>query len=201
MKSGLRVKDMHNMGKREEEALTILFSNLKGNRKKIHDWITIAENMNYLVQLYGSTTAVSKKLSIANSMVNSIIKLLKLTKKNKQLVRERKILQDTGEKLAGLEDINLQNMVGDLVIGLSNYDARELIDYAKKYPKSSLKDLEEFKNRINKSKSSKEKLFVTIVPFDEEHFFMLKKEASKRNVSLEELSKRIIKEWIERDKK
>lgn len=185
------------MSKKEEKALTILFSNLKGRKKKIHDWIMIAENVEYLTKLYGSSKEVAKKLSMSNTMINSILRLLSLTEKNKQLVRERKILQDAGEALASIEDSTLQNKIGDMIVGLKAHDARDLIQFAKRYPNASI---ERFKEKILKSKRKVEKIYVTVIPLDENNYYSLKKEAKKRNIPVEELSQKIIKSWLSGEK-
>ncbi len=181
-----------------DEAFAILFANLKGTkRNKPHDWIKVAESYGIVKKHYPSDKEIAKKVGVSHEIIRSISKLLQLTEENKKLLRERKILLDTGEALSGIKDSQLQNKVGESVIGLSAHDARDLIQYAKKYPNESL---EEFKQRIFTSKNRIEKLHLTVVPLKEEPYQLLLKISKKQKKSLEGLISDIIGDWSEKMK-
>ncbi len=181
-----------------DEALAILFANLKGaKRNKPHDWIKVAESYEILKKYYPSDKEIAEKVGVSHEIIRSISKLLELTEENKKLLRERKILLDTGEALSGIKNSQLQNEVGESVIGLSAHDARDLIQYVKQYPNEPF---EEFKQRILTSKNRIEKLHLTVVPLKEEPYQLLRKIAKKQKKSIEGLISEIIGDWSEKMK-
>jgi hypothetical protein len=76
---------------------------------------------------------------------------------------------------------------------MSNHDAREVIQYAKKYPDAPLDD---FKNRVMHSKDKVEKVNLVIVPMKEEMFELLKEIGKKDKLSPEKVILNIVSQWM-----
>lgn len=181
----------------EEKTLAILYSDLGGRKKKIHDWIYIAEKCKELTDYYGSYKEVAKKVGCTPELIRSILKLLELPNKVKKLIKERKILYDVGQRIARIKDTKLQTKVGEAVVDLNAHDARALIQYAKRFPNASLKD---YKRRLMSSQKKIEKINVVIVPFKEETFKILKQFSEKNKTSPEKLILKIVNRWIKKQK-
>lgn len=178
----------------EEKILASLYLNLKGSKKKKDNWIEIADNCKQLVDYYGSAMKVAEKLGVHYEIIRSILKLLTLPEEVRQLIRVNKILFDVGQRIARIKDAKTQIKVAKAVVGLSNHDAREVVQYAKKYPDASLED---FRRRVIDSKNKVEKINLAIVPIKEETYKLLKKFGQRYKLSPEKLILKIVNQWIE----
>jgi len=168
----------------EEKKLAILYTNLKGRKKKIHDWIYIAEICKELKDDYGSIKKVSENSGVSYEEIRSILKLLELSKEVQQLIKEGKILQDAAQRITRIDGEKNQIKVANAIIGLNAHDQREIIQYAKRYPEASL---EEYRKRLIDSKGELEKIHVMIIPLREETYYKLKKLSNDRKTSPEKL--------------
>lgn len=181
----------------EDKILAKLYLNLKGPKKKKDNWIEIARMCKLLTDHYGSVKEVANKLGVHYEIIRSILKLLTLPEEVKELIENNLILFDVGQRIARIKDKETQTKVAKAVVGLSNYDAREVIQYAKKFPQASIKD---FKKRILNSKNKSEKINLAIIPLKEEIYTLLKEYSQKENISPEKLILRIVNQWIEEHK-
>jgi len=178
----------------EEKILANLYLNLKGKKKKKDNWIEIAYNCKQLTDHYGSAKEVAEKLGVHYEIIRSILKLLTLPEEVKQLIRSNEILFDVGQRIARMKNEETQIKVARVVVGLSNHDAREVIQYAKKYPNASLED---FKKRVIDSKNKIEKINLAIIPFKEETYNLLKEIGEMDKLSPEKLILKIVNQWLE----
>jgi len=177
----------------EEKILANLYMNLKGPKKKKDNWIKIAQDCQQLTHYYGSAKMVAEKLGVHYEIIRSLLKLLMLPEEVKQLIRNNQILFDVGQRIARLEDKDTQIRVAKAVVGLPNHDAREVIQFARKYPNVPLDD---FKKRVVDSKGKVEKLYLAIIPLKEPTYELLKKIGKKDNLSLEKLILKIVNQWL-----
>jgi hypothetical protein len=177
----------------EEEVLAKLYLNLKGSKKKSDDWITIARNCKKLTDYYGSAKKVADKLGVHYEIIRSILKLLTLPKEVQQLVRNNLILYDVGQRIARINGAETQIRVARAIVGLSNHDAREVIQYAIKYPDDSL---EEFRVRVISSKNKTKNISLLIVPLEAETYELLRKLSEEEKLSPEKLILKIVNDWI-----
>jgi hypothetical protein len=177
----------------EEEILATLYLNLKGPKKKRNNWIEIAYKCKQLADYYGSAKKVAEKLGVHYEIIRSAIKLLTLPEEIRQLIERNEILFDVGQRIARIKNKEVQIKVARAVIGMSNHDAREVIQYAKKYPDAPLDD---FKNRVMHSKDKVEKVNLVIVPMKEEMFELLKEIGKKDKLSPEKVILNIVSQWM-----
>lgn len=176
----------------EETALAVLFANLKGKKKK--DYITTAKCCRYLRKQYGSLKKVADKVGISSEIIREFDSLLDLPKEVQQLISKRLIKLDTGYRISmRIEGAEKQTEIAKAVLDLGAFDARNVIEYARKNPKLSA---EECKRRVLKSKTVTEKLHVFILPFPEETFQKLKATSKELKMAPENLVRKIVEEWL-----
>ena len=181
----------------EEKILANLYLNLKGSKKKRDNWIEIARNCRQLTDYYGSAQIVAEKLGVSYEIVRSVLTLLTLPEEVQEIIARNQILFDVGQRLSRIKNKETQIKVAKIIIGLSSHDARQVIQYTKKYPDASIDD---FKRRLIGSKDKIEKINLIVVPFREENFAILKKISEKQKTSPEKLIREIVDQWIEKKK-
>lgn len=174
----------------ENDALALLFANLKERKKKVHDWVTIASACKFLVDLYGSPKKVADTLSVSQNLIHQIIKITTLPKEVQKLIADGKILLDAANQIATLASPSAQINVATLSVGLSSKDVRELVQYARNHEDASL---EEFKNILREQKKT-EKINLLILPISEDIYSTIKKISNKNKCSPEKLVISWIKE-------
>ena len=183
----------------ENILLANLFLNLKGSKKKKDDWITIAKKCKEVLDNSANRKEASEKLGVSPELIRSIISLLDLPKKVRDLIQDGKILFDAAQRLNTIKfddekkTIAKQIEVANEIIGLKSHHQREIIRYAKKFPKSSLKN---YKKRVTTSRTVT-RMHVIVVSLEEPIFQGLNKIAKKRGTSLEKTIVKIISDKIE----
>jgi len=88
--------------------------------------------------------------------------------------------------------------VGKVISGMLAHDAREIIQFITRFPEANI---EEYKQRVLTAKPEKAKLFVVVIPLDEEDYRKLKEESQERKISLHELCSKIIEDWLDTKEK
>lgn len=176
----------------EETALAVLFANLKGRKKK--DYITTAKCCRYLRKLYGSLKKVADKVGVSSEIIREFDSLLDLPKDVQQLISKRLIKLDTGYRISmRIEGAEKQREIANAVLDLGAFDARNVIEYARKNPKLPA---EECKRRVLKSKTVTEKLHIFILPLPGETFGKLTTTAKELKMKPEDLVRKIVQEWL-----
>lgn len=179
---------------KENVLLANLFLNLKGNKEKREDWISIANTCQQIVNKSKTRKEAAKKLGVSPELIRSIISLLKLPDDVQQLVKEKKILFDAAQRINTLDDEERQIEVAKTIAGLNSHEQREIIQYAKKFPKSKLSN---FKKRVTKPRET-QKIRLAIVPLKDNTFSILQKERIRKRISMEKVILSIIDEWIKK---
>src|SRR5207249_924099 len=122
----------------EERILADLFIDLKSRRKKRDNWIEIAQKCDLLAREYGSPKRVAEKVGVSYELMRSILSLLKLSKEAQQLDSRGEILYDAAQRLNRIKDPTRQAEVAKAIAGLPSHKAREIIQYAKRFPNTGL---------------------------------------------------------------
>jgi hypothetical protein len=174
----------------KERLYSDLFRDLKGAKIKSDDWITIALKCKRLVELEGPYSKVAEKLGVTSELLRSILTLLQLPNEVQQLIRNRKILYDAARRLTALEPKRATE-VARIVAGLPSHKQREVINYAKRFPKSGLQN---YTKRVTKQERV-EKIYVAILPLKSDLHESLLSEAHRRKFSLEKLILEILQSW------
>jgi len=177
----------------EEKILASLYMNLKGAKKKPNDWVEISNNLKKLSEYYGSTQKAAEKLGVSNELVKSILRIVKLPSEVKDLIREGKILYDAAQRLQRIPDQGRQVEVAKAIVGLTSHQARDLIQYAKKYPRVGIS---EYRKRISSSEARTERINVIVLPVREETYSALRRIGKREGVSIERLVSNIITQWL-----
>ena len=177
----------------EEKMLANLYLNLKGGKTKQDNWFNIAQDCKQLTEYYGSAKKVAEKIGVSYEIVRALLKLPTLPEEVQELIRNDKILFDVAQRIARIRGKERQVEVARAIVGLSAHDARDLIQYAKKYPKDPLGD---FKKRVTEGKDKIEKIHLAIVPLKEKTYNLLKIEGQKRNISADKFILQIVNQWI-----
>lgn len=179
----------------EDKLLASLYLNLKGSKKKRENWIEIAHQCKQLNDLYGSMQITAEKLSVSSELVRAILTLLTLPEEVQMYIKNNQILFDAGQRLARIKNTETQIEVAKKIIGLTSHDARQIIQFAKKYPHAPIDD---FKKRLS-SKDKIEKLNLIILPLHEDTYKIIKKIGEKEKSTPEKLILQLIDQWIEKN--
>jgi hypothetical protein len=176
----------------EEKLLARLYLNLKGAKKKQDNWVDIAEDCKQLRDYYGSAKKVADKVGVSYELIRALLKLPPLPEEVKTLIKDEKILFDVAQRIARIRDKEKQVEVAQAVAGLRAHDARDVLQYAKKYPKEPLDD---FRKRVTEGKDKIEKVHLAMLPLKEEIYSLLKTESQKKKISVEKLILLIVDQW------
>lgn len=186
-------------GFNEEELIATLYANFNGKRKKINDWIYIAEKVQQLSKFYGSYQELANKLGVSNELIRETLKLLELPEEVKQLVKEDKLKHEVAWRITGVKSKQDQIKIAKAVIGLDTHQARTLVRLFRNNPSI---DLTASSERFKKSKQTIEKINLAIIPIKHSDYYDLKIEASKHGLNTEKyISEVIIPSWLKKNKK
>jgi len=182
----------------EERTVANLYLNLKGGKRKKDDWITIARDVKQLSDFYKSPAEAARKLGVSYELVRSIMKILDLPKEVQTMIKEGSILYDAAQRLSRLNSRTRQLEVAKAVAGLPSHQARDIIQYAKRYPDASLTD---FKRRVTRPKPRREEIHLTVLPLKQETFRRLQTLSQRHKTSAQKLIVNIIDEWLHRQER
>ena len=191
------------MKNEKDKLLITLFTNLKGNKKKVDNWITIANACDKLIKKYGySKNKLSKELSVSQETIRQTLKVLENPKEVQKLVKERKIGLDVNEAISGLKNDNTKIKIAKIVSDLNAFDARYIIQYVKRNPQATIKEIESYKEKLLKSKwkSIKLNLHLLAIPLEKNDYITLKKISENKKISVQQLVTEMIKEYIKKVK-
>ena len=104
-----------------------------------------------------------------------------------------KFCMTLGNEFLGIPDKEKQVEVAKIVAELPAHDARDIVQYAKKYPKEPL---DSFRKRVVEGKDKVEKVHLSIIPLREEIYSYLKTESQRKNISPEKLILLIVEGWM-----
>jgi len=181
--------------KNEEKVLAELFVDLKGGKKKIHNWIDIATKCKKVCKMYGSTRMAAEKLGVSYQTLRTIVSLLQLPKEVQQRVKRGEILYDAAYRLLMLKPPEKQVEVAKIIANLPSHQARQIIHFAKVSPES---DLGDFAKRVTQKESRPERLHVAVIPLHEETYKKLQNYGRAEDKSVEKLIMGIVNEWLDR---
>jgi len=184
----------------EETASTIILVESKGGKVK-KDPLALAKACKFFVDRHdGSYVKASEyihnryKYRISERMIRRLVSLLRLPEDVQQQLLRRQIGIDAAAQLSESKlDDKTKIRVGKVVSGMLAHDAREIIQFATKFPEASI---EEYKQRVLTAKPEKARLFVVVIPLNEGDYKKLKDESQKRKIPLHELCSKIVEDWL-----
>jgi len=190
--------------KNENAVLANLFTNLKGSKQKNDDWITIAKTCQKILKNNNNDRKVTaQKLGVSPELIRSIVSLLKLPDPVQQLIKDRKILLDAAQRINTIKipekkkRESKQIQVAQIIVNLPSHEQREIIQFAKKFPDSDIKN---YKKRVMTPRETKN-MHVLVVTLEENPYKILQKKAKQKKVSTESLVQKIILGWTEGSRK
>ncbi len=180
---------------KKDTAKAILLANLKGPKRKRSPLMTIAQAVRTLKsdRDYRSTHDLAKSFRVSRSIIESFDKIPDHPAEIRKLISDGRILLDTSTKLAAIPNIRRRIELAKEVAGETAFDARYIIDYAKKHPESSAR---ESKSAVISSKDSIRNLHVIVVPLDDTAFQRFRIAAAQRKLTLESAAKIAIEQWL-----
>ncbi len=180
----------------KETAKAILIANLKGARAKRSKLTEIARAVRLLKHdEYSSTKALAKAFGVSRSIIEAFDRILDQPPEIRKLIESGEVLLDTSTKLVSITDRRRRIEIAKQVAGETAFDARYIIDYAKKHPEITAK---ECKRIVFASKDSVTSVHVVVVPLDDQLFRRFQDQASSRKLRLEDAAKLAIEEWLVR---
>ncbi len=180
---------------KEDSLLGDLYYDLKGKKRKLLDWIAIAERCEKAVKMYGSAEEAAEKLSVSSSLLNSILRLKKLDPRVQEMVRRRELLFDSAQRLNVIKPNDRQFEIAKILVKVSNKKQREIIQHAKNFPDS---DLVDYRNRVAGEKVRRERIRVLILPMREEMYQLLGRASRKEGKPVEKIILELINDWLKR---
>ncbi len=177
----------------ENKVLAELFLELKGRRAKRRDWITIAKDVKSLIDQHGSYQIAAQKVGVSRELIREIVSVLKLPTQVQSYVSRGEILLDAAQRLNTIQGSEHQVRVARLIAGLPSHDARQVIQYAKRFPNA---DLDEYKERVASSKARTELIDVIVLPLQHDVFKTLSRIASQRGLSVRRLVQQIVSDFM-----
>lgn len=177
----------------ENRILARLFSNLKGPKTANVDWIQLSSDVIDLKKHYGTIGKTAEKLSVSRELVRALASLTTLTAPVQKRVSAGEIRFDAAQRLATIHDPGLQERVAAAMVGLKSHDARQLVQFARRFPNG---DIQEFRDRIVPSKGEKKRIDVLIVPLSPEEYATLARRAANRRVSPDSLVRELVRRYL-----
>jgi ParB-like chromosome segregation protein Spo0J len=171
----------------EDKAFAELFLDLKGRKKKRLDWIAIANRCKFLADRHESLDALAEKLGVSVHLVRSIIKLLELPPEVQSMIKRGDILYDAAYRLHTLRDPKRKVAVATAMVGLPSHKQREMIQFARRFPKRSLAS---FRARLTQPSKPSKRLDAVLVVFDRETFDRLRAYSKKLGITVQEAVQR-----------
>jgi hypothetical protein len=178
----------------EEKLLAFLYVTIKTRRRK-ENVVKIAEVCKTLSEFYNSSKALADKLGASYETIRAFIKITQLPNEVKELIKKNEIPFDVAQRIGRIKNNKTQIKVAKLVADMNPLEARELIQYAKKFPNASLK---EFKERILAPKRQGERVVVVLLPLKEDLYSSLTKIAKTKNSRVEKIILEILKKEVEK---
>jgi len=183
----------------EEKSLGILYANFQGKKRKINDWILIANQVKKLSDHYGSHKKLATYLDVSEELLRETLKLLELPKEVQELVRNNILKHEVAWRIASVKGEHNQIKIAKSMVGLATHDARNLVRLFRENPDINI---EELKQMIKKSKTSVINYSFIIVPVKQIDQVYLKREANKKKTTPSKLiSEEIIPKWLKEVKK
>jgi len=177
----------------EDKALAIVFANTK-RKKRTEDLVTIAEAFEYLVKLYGSQAAVSKKTGLSQEIVREFRKVLSLPDEVLNVIRARKVDSlDAAYRIAMLDNRDQQIRAAKELADLQSGDIRDI----RRLMSDTGLSVEESKKKVLEAKLKG--LHIFVIDFDNDEYKVIVKKAKSEGVAPAQLVKRAVLEWLEAD--
>lgn len=129
----------------------------------------------------------------------SAAKVVASSQKIEQLLEEGRISLEVVSELAGIKNLEQRDKVAEIVSEMKlALDQRQVVRYAKRHPEASF---EQFKERVLASKDVKERIYMALLPLNEEEYRTLKEESQKLKMAWDALCMKIIKDWLDERRK
>lgn len=172
-------------------ALAILFANVKTHRKK--DFRKTAEAVRYLREFERMSYAdIGRAVGADGWTISQFDKLYDLPESVWKQIESGNIMLDKGYRISR-RGSEIQAELGDALSDLNTEDARAVVEYVVKNPDLSI---DECKRKVLESKTVKDKIFMVVVPLPEETYAKLKQDSRKRNISVDDMVRQIVVEWL-----
>lgn len=177
----------------EDTALAILFANTR-RKKRTDDLLRIAESCEYLVDLYGSQRAVSRKVGLSEEMIRQFRTVLKLPIEVRRLVQNRQIDSiDIVKEIASLRDHSKQIAMAESLADTPSKEVRDI----KRLVKYGYMSARGAKQLVKDAKPKKLNVFV--MDFDEITSRRLEKAARARRTKEADLVRDIVSDWLKKN--
>ena len=176
----------------EKTALATVFSNIRRKRRD-EDLVTIAEAFDYLIGLYGSQIATSKKIGLSTEMIRQFLSVLKLPLQVQEFFRAREIDSvDVAKELLALRDKSKQIVAASALVYSPSKDVRDI----RRVLKGKDTSIAEAKKMILELKPKG--LHIFVVDFDEETYTKIRKEAKAGRMKPPEFLRKIVTDYLKK---
>lgn len=178
----------------EETDLAVLIANLKGKKKK--EWFRTAEACRRLLRTYNNSyQKMAKQVGVSSEIIREVDSINDLPQEAKQILLSGGKGLDKAYRISTkIKGAKNQIKVAKAVADLGAHDARKVIEYIMQNPEISI---EKCKQRVLKSKTVTEKVYVIVLPLEDKSFQKLRKKSKELKLAPGELAKKIVEDWLE----
>jgi hypothetical protein len=179
------------IGINETEALATLFANTRKKKRNI-DLLTLAENLEFLKNIYKDTGKVAKKVGLTKEMVRELLLPLYLPDEIKTLVRSRKIdrIGDIVE-ISKIKDNESKLKFALSLAGFTSDDVRDLkrmVKYTNIDLNKAVKTLTDLKDQ---------NLHIIVIDVKDSTYKNLKKKAAAARKNVPEFVRDLMEEFAQ----
>ena len=145
---------------------------------------------------YSSYKEISREFQVSSSIISAFDKINDHPTEIKDLIKDRKIGLDGSTKLLTIKDLKKRTQIAKIVAGLTAFETRQIIEYAKKHPEITYNKC---KDIILKSAPMERHIHVVVVPLEEKTFKDFEKKCKKKKMNLEDAANIAITNWLRRN--
>lgn len=179
------------IGINETEALATVFANTRKKKRNI-DLLTLAENLEFLKNIYKDTGKVAKKVGLTKEMVRELLLPLYLPDEIKTLVRSRKIdrIGDIVE-ISKIKDNESKLKFALSLAGFTSDDVRDLkrmVKYTNIDLNKAVKTLTDLKDQ---------NLHIIVIDVKDSTYKKLKKKAAAARKNVPEFVRELMEEFAQ----
>lgn len=179
-----------------KEAKEILTVGLKGSKTK---QLLVLATATKILKEYEqkSSKELGKELYVSKSIIDDFYNMNKHPPEIKKMIKKKKIGLDTSTKLFKIKDIKKRIEFARIIGGLSAMDARDIIDY---HCRESALSAIDCKKIVFDSKTNIRKMHLIMTPLEDNQFRLLKKIATKKKMTVDQMTQSIMLHFLECEK-
>lgn len=180
-----------------DDDIALCFANLKGSKDK--DLLGTAQALHRLKRLpeFESNTKLGATFGVSGEIIREFLALLELPADVQRYFSDGKLGLEQGRRLRQVQIARreplLVRTVAEAMLGMNAHQSRHLVSYLLMHREATVS---EAKKAIEDARTVTRKTFGIVASLSEEQFGQLKREATKRKQTVNDLVKHIVEVWL-----